>query len=105
MTLRGDRYYLRRHIPSDIQPIVGRSEVWRSLKTDSLQTALRRLPLVAAALESEFERIRDDAGLSVDPTLLKPCGDDLARSLSKQEAQPPDNGAGATLTLEEVYAR
>lgn len=88
MTRRGDRYCLRRHILSDIQPIVGRSEVWRSLKTDSLQTALRRLPLVTAALESEFERISDDAGLSVDQTLLRPCEDDLAPVLSRQKCAP-----------------
>ena len=86
MTLRGDRYYLRRHIPADIQPIIGRSEVWRSLKTDSLQTALRRFPLAAAALESQFERIRDDAGLSVDQTLLRPCKDNLASAASGGKA-------------------
>ncbi len=105
MTLRGDRYYLRRHIPSDIQPIVGRSEVWRSLKTDSLQTALRRLPLVTAALESEFERIRDEAGLSVDQTLLRPCEDDLARSVSELESEQPETGIGAIVTLGEAYTR
>ena len=65
MMLRGGRFYLRRHVPTDIQPIIGRVEVWRSLKTDSLQTALRRLPLITATLESEFERIRHDAGLTV----------------------------------------
>jgi hypothetical protein len=37
MMLRGGRFYLRRHVPTDIQPINGRAEVWRSLKTDSLQ--------------------------------------------------------------------
>lgn len=95
----------RRHIPSDIQPIVGRSEVWRSLKTDSLQGALRRFPLVAAALESEFERIRHDAGLSVDQTLLKPCEGDLVRSLNKQESSQPESDIGATVTLGEAYAR
>ena len=63
MMLRGNRFYLRRHVPTDLQPIIGRAEVWRSLKTDSLQIALRRFPLVTAALESEFERIRYDAGL------------------------------------------
>lgn len=85
ITLRGDRYYLRRHIPSDIQPILGRSEVWRSLKTDSLQSALRRLPLITAALESEFERIRFDAGLSVDQTLLGPFEEDLPPSPGQKE--------------------
>ncbi|MEA3263729.1 MAG: site-specific integrase [Pseudomonadota bacterium] len=105
MTLRGDRYYLRRHIPSDIQPIVGRSEVWRSLKTDSLQTALRRLPLIAAALETEFERIRNDAGLSVDQTLLRPCKDDLAPALSRQNTEQPETEVRAMVTLGEAYTR
>ena len=105
MALRGDRYYLRRHIPSDIQPIVGRSEVWRSLKTDSLQTALRRLPLIAAALESEFERIRLDAGLSVDHTLLGPCKDDLPPALCRQNTEQPEIEVGAIVTLGEAYAR
>ena len=105
MTFRGDRYYLRRHIPSDIQPIVGRSEVWRSLKTDSLQTALRRFPLAAAALESQFERIRHDAGLSVDPTLLRPCEDDLASAASDCEVRTDGAGASEALSLADGYSR
>ena len=105
MTLRGDRYYLRRHIPSDIQPIVGRSEVWRSLKTDSLQIALRRFPFAVAALEYQFERIRDDAGLSVDPTLFRPCEDDLATGSSNNETQVVDSGAGEAVSLVSAYSR
>lgn len=105
MTLRGDRYYLRRHIPSDIQPIVGRSEVWRSLKTDSLQIALRRFPLASAALESQFERIRHDAGLSVDPTLLRPCEDDLACAISDGEARAVESGGSEVLSLADAYSR
>ena len=105
MTLRDGRYYLRRHIPTDIQPIVGRSEVWRSLKTDSLRTALRRFPIAAAALESQFERIRDDAGLSVDSTLLRPCKDDLGCSDSGHEALAVDCGASETVSLASAYYR
>ena len=77
MTLRGDRYYLRRHIPCDLQPLIGRVEVWRSLKTDSLQSALRRMPSVAAEVEAEFERIRLMAGMVIDPTLLRLSFNDL----------------------------
>jgi len=84
MTLRGGRYYLRRHIPIDIQTIVRRLEVWRSLKTDSLQSALRRYPIVASALESQFERIRAYAGLSVDQTLLRPCEDNLISTVCNE---------------------
>ena len=105
MMLRGGRFYLRRHVPTDVQLIIGRAEVWRSLKTDSLQTALRRLPLMTASLESEFERIRHDAGLTVDQALLRPSGDDLAGSLSlaRTEAQVCDSSQ--PLTLQQAYAR
>ncbi|WP_435203714.1 DUF6538 domain-containing protein [Qipengyuania sp. 902] len=105
MTRRGDRYYLRRHIPSDIQPIAGRSEVWRSLKTDSLQTALRRFPFAAAALESQFERIRHDAGISVDPTLLRPCEDDLTCATSDAFAPAAQTEASEALSLSRAYSR
>jgi hypothetical protein len=90
MMLRGNRFCLRRHVPTDVQPIIGRAEVWRSLKTDSLQTALRRLPLMTAALESEFERVRHDAGLTADETILRPSEDDLRATLlpSRLEAHP-----------------
>lgn len=76
MFVRSGRFYLRRHIPCDLQPFVGRVEVWRSLKTDSLQSALRRMPSVAAEIEAEFERIRLLAGMPIDLTLLRPSSDD-----------------------------
>jgi hypothetical protein len=105
MMLRGGRFYLRRHVPTDIQPIIRRAEVWRSLKTDSLQIALRRLPLMTAALESEFERIRHDAGLTVDETLLRLSEDDLGGRLNPAEAEPLKGAAPELLTLAHACAR
>jgi integrase len=105
MMLRGNRFYLRRHVPTDRQPIIGRAEVWRSLKTDSLQTALRRLSVTAAALESEFERIRHDAGLTVDEALLRPSGDDLRGQLSRAQMEPREGDAPQPPTLAQAYAR
>lgn len=103
--LRGGRFYLRRHVPTDIQPIIGRAEVWRSLKTDSLQTALRRLPLMTAALESEFERVRHDAGLTVDETILRPFGDDLSVPLKRIDPAEDEVAVPRQLSLAEAYAR
>jgi integrase len=105
MMLRGNRFYLRRHVPTDVQPIIGRAEVWRSLKTDSLQTALRRLPLMTAALESEFERVRHDAGLTVDETILRPSGDDLRATLLPSRLEAQGSAAPPPLSLEQAYAR
>lgn len=103
--LRGNRFYLRRHVPTDLQPIIGRAEVWRSLKTDSLQTALRRLSISAAALESEFERIRLDAGLTVDQTILRPSQDDLGGSVLPARLEAQGSAAPQPLSLEQAYAR
>ncbi|WP_413765710.1 DUF6538 domain-containing protein [Variovorax sp. Varisp41] len=43
---RGEVYYFKRKIPSDVpHAFGGKSETfWQSLKTDSLQEALQRLP-------------------------------------------------------------
>ena len=110
MFVRSGRFYLRRHIPCDLQPLVGRVEVWRSLRTDSLQSALRRMPSVAAEIEAEFERIRLMAGMAIDPTLLRPSSDDPTPGLfvapRGDEAIEPYGVAKADpLTLAEAYAR
>lgn len=81
MILRGGRFYIRRHVPVDIQAVIGRSEIWRSLKTDSLQLALRRMPSVCADMEREFDRIRLMSGQSIDVMLLPPLFDDQGRGL------------------------
>ena len=105
MMRRGNRFYLRRCVPTDVQPIIGRAEVWRSLKTDSLQIALRRFSVTAAALESEFERIRHDAGLTVDEALLRPSEDDLGGRLNPAETEPREGAAPQLLTLAHAYDR
>jgi len=79
--------------------------VWRSLKTDSLQTALRRLPLITAALESDFERIRHDAGLTVDEMILRPSQDDLSVPLKRIDPAEGEVAVPRQLSLAEVYAR
>lgn len=43
---RGGRLYYRHTVPVDAQRLLNRLEIWRSLRTDSLSIALRRLPRV-----------------------------------------------------------
>ncbi|MEQ1514877.1 MAG: DUF6538 domain-containing protein [Usitatibacteraceae bacterium] len=88
MLLRGGRYYVRRHIPCDVQSIIGRAEVWRSLKTDSLQLALRRLPRALSEIEAEFEHLRLQAGIPVDTTLVNSSGHAPANSPSTNPEVP-----------------
>ena len=63
---RDGRYYYRKSVPVIVQRLTGKVELWRSLKTDSLSVALRRLPLVSASIEAEFESSKQKAGLPVD---------------------------------------
>ena len=74
--LRGNRYYYRRTVPIDVQGILRRREIWQSLRTDSLSIALRRLPKIAAAIETELEEARRSVGRDIDQMLLRPFHDD-----------------------------
>ena len=113
MCRRGGQFYYRRNVPKDVQRLISRTEIWRSLKTDSLKLAARRLPGVAAQIEAFIERARLDAGLTVDETLLKPFTDDLPsrsgnavnqiRRGSEHLAENPP--ASAPVTLGEAYER
>jgi hypothetical protein len=66
LCVRGGQFYYRRNVPKDAQGLVGRSEIWRSLRTDSLRAAVRRVHGVAAQIESYIESARSTAGLSFD---------------------------------------
>jgi integrase len=70
MCVRDGRFYVRRRIPKCARLVAGPAEIWRSLHTDSFQTALRRFPLVASHIETLITTMAMDAGLSVDPILL-----------------------------------
>ena len=70
--LRNGQFYYRRRLPHDVRSLLGRAEIWRSLRTDSLRRALRRLPCMAAQVEFEIEMARSMAGMPVDLALLEP---------------------------------
>ena len=57
MCFRGGQFYLRRRIPNDVRGLLGRSEIWRSLRTDSLKCAVRRFSLIVSQVEAEFESV------------------------------------------------
>lgn len=74
MCVRGGQFYFRRRIPHDVREHMARAEIWRSLRTDSLECAVRRFPLTASQVEAEIEGARLRAGMSVDPFLLEGVG-------------------------------
>jgi integrase len=105
--LRGHTFYYRHSVPVDVQPLLNRDQIWRSLRSDSLKIALRRLPLVVARIETEIEHARAMACLPVDATLIEPLhGDQDQRSrtilppMVSHQAEPE-----AVLTLSEAYCR
>ncbi|PTW44576.1 phage integrase family protein [Sphingomonas faeni] len=107
MLRRGQKLYYRHTIPVDAQRLLNRLEIWRSLRTDSLAVALRRLPGVKARIEIEIENARAMAGLPIDAMLIRPLDDDPANhaisvpiaSLPAEQAQPD-----SPLTLAEAYS-
>lgn len=96
---RGHKLYYRHTIPVDAQALLNRLEIWRSLRTDSLAVALRRLPRVVAEIETAIEQARAMAGMPVDATLLKPSIDDRMeyRTPTPAASLPIEPVSGATL--------
>jgi integrase len=50
-------YWIRKKVPDRYRPLVGRTEVWRSLETKDLRTAVRRCAAASDALETEWARL------------------------------------------------
>ena len=50
LSVRSGRFYYRRRVPHDVRRLIGRAEIWRSLQTDSLKSALRRVHLIASQI-------------------------------------------------------
>ncbi|QIK78382.1 site-specific integrase [Sphingomonas piscis] len=111
MFVRNGRFYFRKTLPADVQRLTSRTEVWRSLRTDSPEIALRRLPFIVAQVEADIEMARYQAGLTVDDALLRPFSDDSGRRVRNSQgldvvpvtsdAQRPTS----TLTLGAAYQR
>jgi len=101
---RGQKLYYRHTVPVDAQRLLNRLEIWRSLRTDSLAVALRRLPSVVARIEMEIEHARAMAGLPVDSTLIQPSKDDVAERPTSIVLPPVANiEPDSPLTLAEAY--
>nr|WP_314447000.1 site-specific integrase [uncultured Sphingomonas sp.] len=109
--VRGGRFYYRKALPADVQRLTGRSEVWRSLRTDSPKIALRRLPMIVAEVEADVEEARHQAGFTVDDALLRPSKDDPRRyvrgsgGINILPITSDPRHTSAALTLGDAYQR
>lgn len=50
-------YWIRKKVPARYRALVGKNEVWRSLETKDLRTAVRRCAAVSDALEADWARL------------------------------------------------
>ncbi|MEQ1540000.1 MAG: site-specific integrase, partial [Sphingorhabdus sp.] len=64
---RGGIIYYRKRVPNALRTVLGRSEIWRSLRTDSVEIARRRFHAAAAEVEAEFDVARVAIGLLIQP--------------------------------------
>ncbi|UPJ28962.1 DUF6538 domain-containing protein [Bradyrhizobium sp. CW1] len=53
-------YWIRKKVPADLRPRVGKTEIWASLKTDSERQANIEIGAVNARIEAEWARLRAD---------------------------------------------
>ena len=90
--LQGSIYHVRRRVPNALKTVIGRSELWRSLRTDSVQIAVRRMHFAAAEIEVELDAARSVLGLLCDP---------YASRLSERSA----GQLALTILVEKVAAR
>lgn len=89
--LRGSRWYARINVPKDLWGVMGKREVWRSLRTGNRRVALTRLKGVQHETTLAFDRARrrrregvSDAELR---SLVRTWFADLDRRRAKQDAE------------------
>lgn len=56
---RNSVYYLRKRVPADLAPVLGKTHIVRSLKTRDKRTAEGRYGMELGAVERQFEHLRE----------------------------------------------
>ncbi len=68
-------YWLRKKVPADLRPLVGKTEIWASVGTRDERQANIKIGAVNAAIEAEWTRLRTEAAgaaNSADPFVPEP---------------------------------
>lgn len=61
-------YWIRKKVPQRYRALVGKSEVWRSLKTPDRRTANERIAIASAELDREWARLAAEAKRGSKPS-------------------------------------
>ncbi|EHS52711.1 hypothetical protein PDO_4629, partial [Rhizobium sp. PDO1-076] len=68
LALRNRTYYLRAPVPADLRDSMGKSEIWKSLRTQDRRKAVEKLRQESAIVSQQFEKERQRAArLSLPP--------------------------------------
>lgn len=51
-------YWIRKKVPADLRPVVGKTEIWATLGTSNERQANIRIGAVNASIEAEWARLR-----------------------------------------------
>ncbi|MHC4053327.1 DUF6538 domain-containing protein [Bradyrhizobium sp. 25ACV] len=54
-------YWIRKKVPADLRPVVGKTEIWATLGTSNERQANIRIGAVNASIEAEWTRLRAEA--------------------------------------------
>ena len=55
---RGGQYSLRAKVPDELKPIIGKREIWQSLKTADHRLALKRVRVASVEVDAQFDAAR-----------------------------------------------
>ena len=78
------KFYFRLAVPLDLQPVIGKKVIKRSLETADKRKAARIVKSLTAQWKDKFEELRRDKTKPVDPTALKY---ELSADLDKLQAE------------------
>jgi hypothetical protein len=84
--LRKDTYYVRVQVPANVQAVIGKTELWESLRTGNFHDARKAAPPVIDRFKREIDAARRGTW---DQTRTMPARAALANWAVKQAARPP----------------
>jgi hypothetical protein len=66
-----DFYWIRKKVPENLRPLVGKTEIWASLGTKNPRQAMIKIGALNAAIEADWARLRAELGRK--PVAAKPA--------------------------------
>jgi hypothetical protein len=99
-------WQFRTRVPADLQAVLGRTHVNRSLRTGSYPDAIRAARRLAFEIEQEFDSVRGDIGSDpVHAACNRTCPSPPAPSVTADAVLPGPTGPAIHIDLEALANR